>query len=71
MDSDRKLRVRKDGPRWGVAEYHGAYREWIFINREPFALKAEARDFLKDIDADRAIARDWECDRKEWARGLI
>jgi len=67
MDSERKLRVRRDGPGWGVQAYYPEYGAWIFANDEPFALRADAIEFLQE----GAPQRDWETDRREWARGLI
>jgi hypothetical protein len=65
MDNDRKLRVRRDGPGYGVAEYREDYREWIF-NQEPFPIKAEAVDFMEEKGVPE---RDWQADRRDWAQG--
>jgi hypothetical protein len=61
------LRVRKDGPGWGVQAYFPEYGDWTFVNQEPFPSRAEAVDFM----ADGAPERNWELICREWARGLL
>jgi hypothetical protein len=50
-----------------VEAYYPEYKEWIFANDEPFLLRAEAAEYMEE----GAPERDWQADRREWARGLI
>ena len=61
-----EYRISRDGPGWGVEEYHEIYDDWSFVNEEPFATKEEAIAYCQGL----APNRNWERYRKRWARGL-